>query len=205
MYNRITLSYSRNEHNSVNQPSLNKIFFKGNHFSHPRPMFSKSYISDYLISGTLMNRKSSPPRANPKGGALTLRRQPIPVAWSPGNHEKHHLFPAAEILPEVFQRFLLGCFQTTSLATGKLVIDNLVNDGVVHGCWFGKEGWHHGELYGDGVWPSKSWPHRDHCVGNPGNQEASANQHGHLVRERKRQRTKSQEDRWRRWVWGRGG
>ena len=45
-----------------------------------------------------------------------------------------HSFPASEILPEVFQRFLLGGLQTTSLATGKFVIDDLVNDGVVHCC-----------------------------------------------------------------------
>lgn len=85
------------------------------------------------------------------------------------------------MLPKVFQRLLLRCSQTTGLAAGKSVIDDLVDDRIVHRCRFGKEGGHHGELYGNGVRPSKSRPHGDHCIGNPGNQEASTNQHCHLT------------------------
>lgn len=63
----------------------------------------------------------------------------LPVAWTPWDIEtEYHAFPASDILPEVFQGFLLACFQTTSLATGKFKIDDLVNDGVVHCCWFCK-------------------------------------------------------------------
>lgn len=85
------------------------------------------------------------------------------------------------MLPKVFQRLLLRCSQTTGLAAGKSVIDDLVDDRIVHRCRFGKEGGHHGELYGNGVRPSKSRPDGDHCIGNPGNQEASTNQHCHLT------------------------
>lgn len=85
------------------------------------------------------------------------------------------------ILPKVFQRLLLRCSQATSLAAGKSVIDDLVDDRIVHRRRFGKKGRHHGELYGNGVWPSKSWPHGDHCIGNPGNQEACTDQHRHLT------------------------
>lgn len=58
----------------------------------------------------------------------------------------------------------------------------MIDDGIVHGCWFSKECWHHRKLYWNGVWPSKSWPHRDHCIRNPCNQESSTNQHCHLMR-----------------------
>lgn len=85
-----------------------------------------------------------------------------------------------------FPRRALG-LQPSRLAAGKLAIDDLVNDGVVHGCWLCQQGWYHWELDGDRVGPSKGWPDRDHGVGNPGEEEPCADQHCHLVRAEKRQ------------------
>lgn len=94
-------------------------------------------------------------------------------------------------LPWLLQRALLmQCLQTTWPATGKLAIDDLVNNWVVHGCWLCKQSWYHWKLNGNGIWLSKGWPHRDHSIRDPGNEEPCTDQHCHLVRgtEKKRER-----------------
>lgn len=88
-------------------------------------------------------------------------------------------------LPWFLQRALV--LHPSWAAAGKLAVNDLVNDGVVHGCWLGKQCWYHWELDGDWIWLSKGWPDRDHGVRDPGNEEPCADQHCHLVRAEKRQ------------------
>lgn len=92
-------------------------------------------------------------------------------------------------LPWLLQRvLLLQWLQSTWPATGKLTINNLVNNWVVHGCWLCKQSWHHWKVNGDWVRLSKGWPDRDNSVRDPGNEEPCADQHCHLVRGKKRER-----------------
>lgn len=96
-------------------------------------------------------------------------------------------------LPWLVQRaLLLQWLQPTRPATGKLTINDLVNNWVVHGCGLCKQSWHHWKLNGDWVRLSKGWPDRHHSVWDPGNEEPRTDQHCHLVRaEEKRERERN--------------
>lgn len=75
--------------------------------------------------------------------------------------------------------FLQG-FTAGGTLAGRLQVQHLVDDGVVHGWGLGQQRGNEGDRNRHRVWLPEGRYHRHHCVRDPCDQEARADQHRHL-------------------------
>ena len=85
------------------------------------------------------------------------------------------VLPRLSKVPALLQGLKTGVF-----CTGILQVQDLVDDGVVHGCGLGKQCGNDRHGYWHRVGLAKRWHHRHHCIRDPRYQEACTDQHCHL-------------------------